>query len=108
VLTSYSGSEIENPFGNDVNDLPLDDYCRELAADIDVMTSMPAPRVEDWANSSNNRVFHPLSSTGFQGWEHRSLADIRDALRAKATTTTRSIQPERSDMPFNEYKPATV
>ncbi|THY96344.1 membrane protein [Aureobasidium pullulans] len=105
---SKIGTEIENPFGNDVNDLPLDDYCRELAADIDVMTSTPPPRVEDWAHASNNRVLHPLSATGFQGWEHRSLEDIREALRAKATTTVRSIHAERPDTPFAEPKVSTV
>lgn len=103
-----SGTEIENPFGNDVNDLPLDDYCRELAADIDVLTSAPAPRVEEWARSPNNRVLFPLSTTGFEGWEQRSLEDIRDALKAKATTTVRSIYAERPETPFAEPKPATV
>ncbi|CAG8799333.1 11445_t:CDS:2, partial [Gigaspora margarita] len=28
------GSEIENPFGYDNNDLPLDDYCKDLSAEI--------------------------------------------------------------------------
>ncbi|CAG8600275.1 5050_t:CDS:2, partial [Racocetra persica] len=28
------GSEIEDPFGYDVNDLPLDDYCKNLEAEI--------------------------------------------------------------------------
>jgi putative membrane protein len=107
-LTLLSGTEIENPFGNDVNDLPLDDYCRELAADIDVMTSIPAPRVEDWARAPNNRVLHPLSATGYAGWENRSIEDIREALRAKATTSVKSINAERSDTPFAEPKVSTV
>lgn len=110
MLLSFdnSGTEIENPFGNDVNDLPLDDYCRELAADIDVMTSAPAPRIEEWAHATNNRVLFPLSATGFEGWGQRSVDEIRDALKAKATTTVRSIHAERSDTPFAEPKPATV
>lgn len=89
------GKEIENPFGNDVNDLPLDDYCRELAADIDILTSSPAPTVDDWIKGEANQVLFPLSMTGYQGWEKRSVADIRDALRAKATTSAQSIQIER-------------
>ncbi|KAG9912603.1 membrane protein, partial [Aureobasidium melanogenum] len=105
---SKIGTEIENPFGNDVNDLPLDEYCRELAADIDVMTSTPAPRIEDWAYAPNNRVLHPLSATGFAGWEHRSLEEIREALRAKATTSVKSIHAERSETPLAEPKVATV
>lgn len=89
------GKEIENPFGNDVNDLPLDNYCRELAADIDVLTSAPAPSVDDWIKGDINQVLFPLSSTGYSGWEKRSVADIRDALKAKATTSAKSIQLER-------------
>ena len=38
------GREIENPFGHDVNDLPLEDYCNEVANDIDIITSSPPPR----------------------------------------------------------------
>ncbi len=32
---SEIGSEIENPFGHDVNDLPLEAFCEELEMDID-------------------------------------------------------------------------
>ena len=90
------GKEIENPFGNDVNDLPLDDYCREIAADIDVLTSMPPPKVDDWAKGEGNPVLFPLSMTGYKGWENRSVADIRDALRAKATTSAKAVQVDRA------------
>ena len=72
------------------------------------MTSIPPPRVEDWARAPNNRVLHPLSATGYEGWEHRSLEDIREALRAKTTTSVKSIPAERPDTPFAEPKVATV
>src|SRR6266702_7384843 len=42
------GREIENPFGMDVNDLPLDTFCDELATDIDVITSSPAPIAKEF------------------------------------------------------------
>lgn len=89
------GKEIENPFGNDVNDLPLDLYCQELAADLDVLTSSPPPHIDDWLKNKENSVLFPLSMTGYHGWENRSVADIRDALKAKATTSAQSIQIER-------------
>jgi putative membrane protein len=72
------------------------------------MTSIPAPRVQDWARAPNNRVLHPLSATGYAGWENRSIEDIREALRAKATTSVKSINAERSDNPFSEPKVSTV
>ena len=89
------GREIENPFGNDVNDLNLDEYCRELAADIDVLTSAPAPRMADFVKHTENRLLFPLSVTEYEGWEGRSTEDIRDALRAKATTKAKSVQIDR-------------
>jgi predicted membrane chloride channel (bestrophin family) len=66
------GAEIENPFGNDVNDLPLDQYCRELQSELDVLTSVPrADRSWDfssagtgnssWALLEKNQAMFPLS-----------------------------------------------
>lgn len=83
---THIGYEIENPFGQDVNDLPLDTYCRELAADIDVLTSMPAPESKDFVEVSQNKVLFPLSVGEYQSWEAKSVEEIRAALKEKATT----------------------
>ncbi|PSR80852.1 membrane protein [Coniella lustricola] len=85
------GREIEDPFGTDVNDLPLEQYCRDLSADLDVLTRSPAPDVSEWMHASTNKVLYPLSLTGFDAWTDRSVAEIREALRVKASTraTTR-------------------
>jgi putative membrane protein len=83
---THIGYEIENPFGEDVNDLPLDTYCRELAADIDVLTSMPAPQMEDFVKVSQNKILLPLSNSEYQSWEAKSVEEIRAALKEKATT----------------------
>ena len=83
---THIGYEIENPFGEDVNDLPLDTYCRELAADIDVLTSMPAPQMEDFVKVSQNKILLPLSNSEYQSWEAKSVEEIRTALKEKATT----------------------
>lgn len=81
------GKELENPFGQDVNDLPLDAYCQELANDIDALTALPAPiNTEDWIQNSGAKPLWPLSSMEFKAWEHRSVAEIRAALQAKATS----------------------
>ncbi|TVY88649.1 UPF0187 protein [Lachnellula willkommii] len=80
------GNELENPFGNDVNDLPLDQYCAELAKELDVMTSVKTPRFSNFLKSpeaKNNEVLWPLSTGGYGEWRERSEADIRSALRAK-------------------------
>lgn len=77
------GSEIENPFGHDVNDLPLDTYCRQIAVELDIITARPAPNVEDFMTRPDNLVLFPLSQDGYADWKDRSTEDIRAALRAK-------------------------
>ena len=82
------GNELENPFGNDVNDLPLDSYCKELSTELDVLMSVPAPKFSDIVGGAGNQVLWPLSSSGFDSWSGRSEGDIRSALRAKVVVGT--------------------
>jgi ion channel-forming bestrophin family protein len=82
------GNELENPFGNDVNDLPLDDYCNELKIELDTLMSMPAPRFEDVVRRDENLVLWPLSESSANNWRERSEKDIRSALRAKVIVGT--------------------
>lgn len=89
------GREIENPFGNDVNDLPLEFYCTEIAADLDVITATAAADYKKFVNDQENRPLYPLSYGTAAEWETQSMEDIRDALRAKATTHSRNMQLER-------------
>jgi hypothetical protein len=91
-------SEIENPFGNDVNDLPLDTFCQQLAADLDIITSSPRQDPSKFIDREDNLVLFPLSHTGAVSWKDRSVEDIRAALRAKATVapTTVPVAPNAS------------
>lgn len=89
------GREIENPFGNDVNDLPLEFFCTEIAADLDVLTSTPYADYKQFLKDMNNRPLYPLSYGTAAEWEAQSVEEIREALRAKATTHTKSIALER-------------
>lgn len=77
------GREIENPFGNDVNDLPLDHFCMQLATEIDTISAIRKPRGEEWVKNSNNKVLFPISDSGYQAWEKRSELRIRTELKAK-------------------------
>jgi hypothetical protein len=77
------GREIENPFGMDVNDLPLDAYCEELAADIDIISSAPKMETEEWVRKAENLVLFPLSNKGYEAWVKRSKGEIREALMTK-------------------------
>ena len=77
------GREIENPFGNDVNDLPLEAYCEELELDIDTITSQPAPTTHEFMRRDGNMPIWPLSQKNYESWAGRSKQDIRDALMTK-------------------------
>lgn len=82
------GSEIENPFGHDVNDLPLDTYCRQIALEMDIVTAAPPPVVDDFVAREDNYVLYPLSTSGQPAWKDRSVEDIRAALRSKVVANS--------------------
>ncbi|PIA97603.1 UPF0187 protein [Cercospora beticola] len=88
------GRELENPFGMDVNDLPLDSFCHELANDIDALTALPPPNdTTQWMQSAQSRPLWPMSNMEFKALESRSVEDIRAALRAKAAS--RDVKKDR-------------
>ncbi|PVI06298.1 UPF0187-domain-containing protein [Periconia macrospinosa] len=83
------GREIENPFGMDVNDLPLEAFCQELEMDLDFLMSNPPPRPEQFFADELNKPIWPLSEKSFGSWMGRSKKDIRDALMTKTRSTMR-------------------
>jgi ion channel-forming bestrophin family protein len=97
------GREIENPFGDDVNDLPLDAYCLQIASDIDVICSRKKPKISDLVASPENKVFFPLSSLGYPAWAERSERVIRDELRFKTVAAFNSQQ-HPSELPTSKQR----
>ncbi|KAL4897576.1 hypothetical protein BDV59DRAFT_197859 [Aspergillus ambiguus] len=81
------GSEIENPFGQDVNDLPLTTYCRQIAKELDIITATPPPDVNSFMTRPENLVLFPLSQAGYPVWKDRSREDIHAALYAKVVAS---------------------
>ncbi|KAL1847193.1 hypothetical protein Plec18170_008757 [Paecilomyces lecythidis] len=107
---STIGEEVENPFGHDANDLPLDYYCERLAREFSFITATPPPRYNEFAEREDNYVLYPLSLSGFTEWKTRSMRDIRAALRTNAAldtpifTTTRPVIEEEESL---EHPPPT-
>ncbi|KAH7379543.1 Bestrophin, RFP-TM, chloride channel-domain-containing protein [Pyrenochaeta sp. MPI-SDFR-AT-0127] len=103
------GREIENPFGNDVNDLPLEAYCEELEMDIDTITSQPAPTTSEFMRRDGNKPIWPLSHKNYESWAGRSKQDIRDALmtKTKADMTVRKsfAAPRQSEADEKNHAP---
>jgi putative membrane protein len=77
------GREIENPFGDDVNDLPLDAFCEQIRKDVDVIMSKAAPVFADGLVNEANELLYPLSHMSSAGWAEKSVEEIRDALATK-------------------------
>jgi hypothetical protein len=83
----FIGREIENPFGQDVNDLPLEVYCAQIAAEMDVIASRRKTPSKEWMESLDNRVLWPLSSSGWPVWMNRSDDKIHEAVVHKVEAT---------------------
>jgi predicted membrane chloride channel (bestrophin family) len=83
----FIGREIENPFGQDVNDLPLEGYCAQIAAEMDVIASRAKQPSSEWMETNDNRVLWPLSSSGWPVWMNRSEDNIREAVVHKVEAT---------------------
>lgn len=80
------GSEVENPFGYDVNDLPLDSYCEEIRHDIEIIMAQPAPT--DFEKHDENAILYPLSRHGYEALRNtKTVEEIRALLRAKPELT---------------------
>ncbi|KAF9543356.1 hypothetical protein EC957_000947 [Mortierella hygrophila] len=65
------GYEIENPFNDDYNDLPLDDFCKVIQAEVDSMVATRAPVPADWIFSEKN---YPLAQSHLSAKELSALS----------------------------------
>lgn len=79
----FIGNEIEDPFGQDVNDLPLDEYCAQIATELDVIAARPKPSSDKFVTDPRNKPLYPLSSSGYGVWMHRSEEKLREAIKHK-------------------------
>ncbi|OAA56250.1 Bestrophin/UPF0187 [Niveomyces insectorum RCEF 264] len=100
----FIGREVENPFGRDVNDLPLEIYCAQIAAEMDLIASKSKPANRDWVESLDNKVLWPLSSSGWNVWMHRGESKVRAALRTKCENSAEGQEKNRSGENGKEAK----
>ncbi|KAF9909533.1 hypothetical protein BX616_011130 [Lobosporangium transversale] len=77
------GFEIENPFNDDYNDLPLDDFCKVIQAEVDAMIAHRAPVPSDWIFSDHN---YPLSNSRLSAKEllELPLTEIHKLMESEA------------------------
>lgn len=77
------GCEIENPFGVDVNDLPLDNFCKQIRQDVDVILYHGPLAPKDFIERDENMLLYPFSNQGHNLLREKSVEEIRMLLRAK-------------------------
>ncbi|KAF9172033.1 hypothetical protein BGX21_006445 [Mortierella sp. AD011] len=77
------GYEIENPFNDDYNDLPLDDFCKVIQAEVDSMVATKAPVPSDWIFSVDN---YPLSQSDLSAKQlsELSLEQVHEIMASKS------------------------
>lgn len=80
---AFIGREIENPFGSDVNDLPLDSYCEGIRNDVDLIMSKPVPVFTKTTAHLENQLLFPFSQLGSAYWAGKSVEEIRVGLAGK-------------------------
>ncbi|KAL5418928.1 hypothetical protein PMIN03_000770 [Paraphaeosphaeria minitans] len=92
------GREIENPFGSDVNDLPLDAFCGQIRADVDLILSRPAPAADGFLMDDANEVLYPLSNLGGRALAEQSVEEIRAKLAQKPWVYYKHTESEEGEM----------
>lgn len=102
--------EIENPFGHDVNDLPLDDYCAQIACEMDVIAAqaMELGDMVSQVEGAKNRVMFPVSSASFKSWKLRGEEKVREAIKKKPVASFEARQHHEGDKAAKEKEAATT
>ncbi|KAJ8123277.1 hypothetical protein O1611_g9634 [Lasiodiplodia mahajangana] len=77
----FIGHEIENPFGNDVNDLPLDHFCQQIVQDMETISSRPKITTKQLVQSARNKIMYPYSQSNYFVWASQPEGAIRTALK---------------------------
>jgi len=70
------GQEIENPFGYDPNDLPLDDFCDVMRREIEVIVGNHLPAAEEWIFSEDNYPLGPSFPLNARQLEEKSPEEV--------------------------------
>jgi ion channel-forming bestrophin family protein len=90
------GRELENPFGEDVTDIDMDGFIRHLKVEINILTSKPSPKADDFIATDANFPLGPESTLSYSVVKEMSvkgkticrLADDRNSGAAQAKGRT--------------------
>ncbi|KAL8723001.1 MAG: hypothetical protein Q9225_000617 [Loekoesia sp. 1 TL-2023] len=83
------GREIENPFGRDENDLPLDKFCQGLEDEINVIAATAPPKPEEFILTDDNTI---MFDSSYSALATKSTEDIRAGLRARTNIRAGAVR----------------
>ena len=78
------GREIENPFGEDVNDLALDHFCNQIEQDVNIIMTYIPGSVPVHIERPENDILYPLASGRYEDLLAKSPEYIRSRLHTRA------------------------
>jgi len=67
------GRELENPFGDDITDIDMDAFLRQLKVEINILTSKPPPKAEDFIATDENFPLGPKSTLSYSAAKQMSM-----------------------------------
>lgn len=88
----FIGHEIENPFGNDVNDLPLSAFCQQIVQDMEIISTRPKISTRQLVQHARNKVLYPYSHGSYDAWVAQPEGAIRAALRNRPAAYYEKVQ----------------
>ena len=59
------GRELENPFGDDITDIDMDAFLRQLKVELNILTSNPPPKPENFIATDTNFPLGPKSTLSY-------------------------------------------
>ena len=70
--------ELEDPFGDDITDIDMDIYIRQLKSELNILTSKPPAKLQDFIANDENYPFGPMSDLPYSAViEKMSVAGMR-------------------------------
>ncbi|KAI0483705.1 Bestrophin, RFP-TM, chloride channel-domain-containing protein [Xylaria cf. heliscus] len=99
----FIGHEIENPFGMDVNDLPLDSFCQQIMEDMETISSRTKISTQELVQSSRNKVLFPYSQSSYYSWASQPEGAIRAAVKNRPGASY-----EKTQTPITAHGPNNV
>ncbi|KAK0741448.1 Bestrophin, RFP-TM, chloride channel-domain-containing protein [Schizothecium vesticola] len=98
------GREIENPFGSDVNDLPLEVFCKQIAGDMDVIASRAKAPNSTWVETSKNMPLFPTVKLGYTDLATVSEQEIRGLVKERIRRRMTGHYDYLEDREYHERK----